>query len=92
MRPVDLVERSTENRQLAAARLEQAKGAVKRTSPTGESGSNADERNRTSTGFYSHKNLNLARLPVPPHPQGRLKMVAAPRDFAKPSDLGLGSA
>ena len=29
----------------------------------------ADERNRTSTGFYSHKNLNLARLPVPPHPR-----------------------
>lgn len=29
----------------------------------------ADERARTSTGFYSHKNLNLARLPIPPHPR-----------------------
>jgi len=30
----------------------------------------ADERNRTSKGCYSHENLNLARLPVPPHPRG----------------------
>ena len=36
-------------------------------------GVSADERNRTSTGCYPHKNLNLARLPVPPHPrQGRV--------------------
>jgi hypothetical protein len=59
-------------------------GTAKRTSPTGKSGSNADERNRTSTGFYSHKNLNLARLPVPPHPQGRPESLAGPRDSAKP--------
>ena len=29
----------------------------------------ADKRTRTSTGFYSHLDLNQARLPIPPHPQ-----------------------
>ena len=27
---------------------------------------NARERTRTSTGFYSHQHLKLARLPIPP--------------------------
>jgi hypothetical protein len=30
---------------------------------------NADERSRTSKGFYSHQDLNLARLPISPHPR-----------------------
>ena len=38
---------------------------------------NADERNRTSTPCYGHKNLNLARLPVPPHPLSGTGMIAA---------------
>ena len=28
--------------------------------------SNARERTRTSTGFYSHQHLKLTRLPIPP--------------------------
>jgi hypothetical protein len=27
---------------------------------------NAQKRTRTSTGFYSHQHLKLARLPIPP--------------------------
>ena len=29
----------------------------------------AGKRSRTSTGYYPHQALNLARLPIPPFPQ-----------------------
>ena len=38
----------------------------------------AGERSRTSTGKKSHRNLNPARLPVPPHPQSRWQSYRSP--------------